>query len=328
MAVTEPRRSYGLGDIAARRRHGADGGDGAAAVVGAHALHHAGALVELREARGQVRGVALFAGHLLETAGHLTQGLGPAGGGVGQNGDVVAHVAEVLRDRDAGVDRGLARGHGHVGGVRDQHRALHQRLAVARVLQLGELHQHVGHLIAALAAADVDHDVHVGPLRQLVLHDGLARAEGAGNGRGAALGDGEERVDDALAGVHRARGDVLSGVGSLDTDGPALDHAQLLLALVGLDLRHDLVDRVFALLDDPVHLARDGIGNRLRRRRADGDLRPAPAFEEVRSRPVRAGYYKRTETQISRGARVFKLELAIVCRKVDCNNATSSIIRE
>ena len=45
---------------------------------------------ELGQTGGQVGGVALLAGHLLQAAGHLTQGLGPAGGGVSQNGDVIA----------------------------------------------------------------------------------------------------------------------------------------------------------------------------------------------------------------------------------------------
>ena len=66
-------------------------------------------------------------------------------------------------------------------------------------LSSGKLAQHLGHLVAALAAADVDDDVGVGPLGELVLGDGLAGAESAGDGRGAALADGEERVDDALA---------------------------------------------------------------------------------------------------------------------------------
>ena len=92
-----------------------------------------------------------------------------------------------------------------------------------------------------------------------MLHHGLARAEGAGDSGGAALGDGEECVDDALAGVHGAGGDEFSLVGALDTDGPALHHGEGPLALVGLDLRHGLIDGVLALLDDPGHLAGDAV---------------------------------------------------------------------
>jgi hypothetical protein len=164
----------------------------AAALLAADALHAAGSLIELGDTGGQVGGVAFLAGHLFQTSGHLAQGLCPAGGGVCKDGHVVAHVAEILGYGDAGVYGRLTGGHGHIGGVGYQHGALHQRLAVAGILQLRELHQNVGHLVAALAAADVDDYVHVRPLGQLVLHHGLARAEGAGDCGGAALGDGEQ----------------------------------------------------------------------------------------------------------------------------------------
>ena len=234
-----------LGNVAARRRDSADGGDGAAAVsVAADAADAAGALVELRNARREVGRVAFFAGHLLQTAGHLTQRLGPAGGGVSQNGDVIAHVAEILRDGDAGVDGRLTRSHRHIGGVGDEHGALHERLAVARVGQLRELHENVGHLVAAFAAADVDDDVHVRPLGELVLHDGLAAAERAGHGRRAALGDREERVDDTLAAVHGLVRSKLLRIGARDTHRPALDHVQLMIDAGGIGEHGDgLVDR-------------------------------------------------------------------------------------
>ena len=51
----------------------------------------------------------LVSGHLSQTARDLAERLGPAGGRVGHHGDVHAHVAHVLGERDAGVDRGLAR---------------------------------------------------------------------------------------------------------------------------------------------------------------------------------------------------------------------------
>ena len=248
-----------LGNVAARRRDSADGSDGTAAVaLAADAADAAGALVELRDAGCKVGRVALFAGHLFQTAGHLTQGLGPAGGGVGQNGDVIAHVAEVFGDGDAGVDGRLTRRHGHIGGVGDEHGALHQRLAVARVGQLRELHENVGHLVAAFAAADVDDDVHVRPLGELVLHDGLAAAERAGHGGRAALGDREERVDDTLAAIHGLVRSELLRIGARDTHRPALDHVQLMVDAVGVREHSDgLVDREVAAgdaLDRALHL--------------------------------------------------------------------------
>ena len=69
----------------------------------------------------------------------------------------------------------------------------------ARVLEVRELLEHLRHLVSALAAADVDDDVRVGPLGQLVLRNGLARSETAGDDGRAALGYREEEVDDALA---------------------------------------------------------------------------------------------------------------------------------
>ena len=46
-------------------------------------------------------------------------GARPSGGGVGHHGEVVAHVAVVLGDCDAGVNGRLPRCHWHVGGVGD-----------------------------------------------------------------------------------------------------------------------------------------------------------------------------------------------------------------
>ena len=65
--------------------------------------------------------------------------------------------------------------------------------------EFGELHQNVGHLVAALAATDVDHQIHVTPLGKLVLNNGLTASEGAGNAGSTAAGDGEERVNNSLA---------------------------------------------------------------------------------------------------------------------------------
>ena len=54
--------------------------------------------------------------------------------------------------------------------------------------------------------------------------------------RGAALGDGEQRVDDTLAAVHRAGRGILLAVGPRDTHRPVLDHGELVhLALVVLN---------------------------------------------------------------------------------------------
>ena len=67
----------------------------------------------------------------------------------------------------------------------------------------GELAQHLGHLVAALAAADVDDDVGVGVLGERLLDHRLAGAEAAGHRHRAALGHREQQVEDALPGDER-----------------------------------------------------------------------------------------------------------------------------
>ncbi len=133
----------GLGDrlrgVAAGRRDRTDGRQAAVPLVAAQALHTPGALVELGQAGGQIGGVALLARHLLQPAGHLAQRLGPTGGGVGDDGHIIAHVAEVLRNGDAGVNGRLTGGHGHVGGVGDEHGTLHDGVAGPGIDQLWKL---------------------------------------------------------------------------------------------------------------------------------------------------------------------------------------------
>jgi hypothetical protein len=48
--------------------------------------------------------------------------------------------------------------HRHVRGVGDERRTLHDRVNLAVFLhgQFGEVHKHLSHLVATLAAADVD----------------------------------------------------------------------------------------------------------------------------------------------------------------------------
>ena len=234
---TQGSLGHRLGDITALGGHGADGGQSAHTAVLAQADHLACALVELSQTGGEVCGVALLTGHLLQTTRHLAESLGPTGGGVGDDGHGIAHVAVVLGDGNTRIDRSLTGGHGHIRGVGDQHGALHEGLARAGVGQLGELTENIGHLVAALAAADVDHQIHVAPLGQLVLYHGLTRAEGAGNAGGTALGDGEQSVDGTLTRDHRLGGGELLLVGAGHTDGPLLgEHDVLDSAVLQLEL--------------------------------------------------------------------------------------------
>ena len=66
-----------------------------------------------------------------------------------------------------------------------------------------ELVEHAGHLVAALAAAQVDDDVGVAALGQRFEQHRLAGAEAAGDRRLAALRHREQAVEDALAGDQR-----------------------------------------------------------------------------------------------------------------------------
>ena len=59
----------------------------------------------------------------------------------------------------------------------------------------------VGHLVAALTAADVDDDVGVAPLGHLLQEHGLSGAEAARHGSRAAPRHGVEQVEHTLAGV-------------------------------------------------------------------------------------------------------------------------------
>jgi len=69
-----------------------------------------------------------------------------------------------------------------------------------RVCQFGKLHQHIGHLIAALPAADIDDNIRIDPFGQLVLNDGFAGAERPGHASRAPFGYRKKGIDDALAG--------------------------------------------------------------------------------------------------------------------------------
>ena len=125
-----------LGEVARRRADRAHHRHRAGAAR--QRLDQRGALVEVGEPARQVGRIAAFAGQLAEAARHLAQRLGPAAGRVGHQRDVQALVAEVLGDRDRAIDARLACRHRHVRGVGDDHRALHQRPAGARIGRAAE----------------------------------------------------------------------------------------------------------------------------------------------------------------------------------------------
>ncbi len=132
-----------------------------------------------------------------------------------------------------------------------------QGLARARVDQLGELGEDVRHLVAALAAADVDDHVGVGPLGQGLLRDGLARPEPPGDHGRAALRDREERVDDPLPGQQRQGRIELARVRAAPAYGPGLPHPDRPVAVEPGGLIVDGQRPVRDALDGPPHPGRD-----------------------------------------------------------------------
>ncbi len=144
-------------------------------------LDSAGALVEGSQAGSQVSRVTGIGRHLGETTRDFSQGLGPTRSRVCHHGNVVTHIAEILGQGNAGVDGGLASGDGTVGGIGDEGRSSNDGLGLSVDLdrQFREIAQDFGHLVAVLAASNVDDDVGVRVLREGLRDDGLAAAESA-----------------------------------------------------------------------------------------------------------------------------------------------------
>ena len=141
---------------------------------------------------------------------------------------MIAHVAVILGEGYTGVYGRFTRGDGHIRGVRYEHRSVRQGLARARVGYLAELFKSLGHLVAALAAADIYDDIRVAPLCKLMLRHGFARSEAAGYCRRAALCYREERIYDTLTGYQRTLRGQSAADGARDSDRPALAERQLM----------------------------------------------------------------------------------------------------
>ncbi len=195
---TQRRLGNGFGNVSAGRRYGTDGGKGTFAAVGSETDHPSCSLVELGKPRSQIGGIALFTGHFLKPTGHLSQSFGPPGGGVCHQGYRVTHISIEFRNGNSRINGCFPGGYRHVGGVGDKHRPLHQRLAGLGVFQFRELHKYVCHLVAPLAASDVDYDVRIRPLGQLVLYYGLAAPERSRYSCNAAFRNGEQGIDNPL----------------------------------------------------------------------------------------------------------------------------------
>jgi len=82
--------------------------------------------------------------------------------------------------------------------------------------------EQIGHLIAALSASHIDHNINICPLGECLLHNSLSSAKTAGNGCRSALGQGEESVNDPLPSAEGNGGCQLFG------HGPGLSHRPLM----------------------------------------------------------------------------------------------------
>ena len=197
-AADEPLRVGGhrFGDVPALWRDRTH--DGHRASGSAERDDVAGALVERRQRRAEPGGVALLGRERTGPGCELAQRLRPSRRGVRDDHGGHPLVAEELRHGHPRVDAGLARHHRHVRGIGDHDRPGGESATRPRILELGELGDDVGHLVAAFAAADVDDDVGGAPLRDLLQQNGLPCPEAARHRGGAAERDRVQQVQHAL----------------------------------------------------------------------------------------------------------------------------------
>jgi hypothetical protein len=246
---TESGRGDGIGEITTGRADGTDDAHTAVTLRRSEGLDASSALVEGGELGTEVSGETLVSRHLSETTRKLTKSLSPTGGRVSHHGDVETLVTEVLGNSDTGVDGGLTGCDGHVGGVGDEGRSLHDGLLSAIDIdrELGEILQDFSHLVSSLTAADVDNDIGVGELGDGLTNDSLAASEGTRDSNSTTLNTGKEGVEHPLADNEGLVRGQLLGRGSGNSHGPGLEHGVVRLLALELDLEQVLGDSVLAL---------------------------------------------------------------------------------
>ena len=246
-----------IGKVSARRGHCAHYCDRALAVGTSAAAHSPRAFVELRQLGTQVRRVPLIGGHLGQSPGYFPQRLGPARGAVGHHAYVVAHIAEVLGERDPSVDGGLSGCDGHVGSVGHQTGPLHDGFLPPLHFggQLREILKHFGHFVASFAAADVDNHLGIRVLRQRLTDARLSATEGAGYCAGSPQNRGKQGVEHSLSSQKRSVSGELLADGAVLPHWPLVDHCVLVLPSLELELDHLVADVVVPLRSHPRNLA-------------------------------------------------------------------------
>mmetsp|Transcript_3936 Transcript_3936/g.5851 ORF Transcript_3936/g.5851 Transcript_3936/m.5851 type:complete len:395 (-) Transcript_3936:237-1421(-) len=241
----------GVGEIATRGGHGPHHSHRALTRGRTQALHTTCTFVEGSQAGAQVGGVAAVGGHLPQTTRNLTKGLGPARGGVSHHRHVHALVPEVLCEGDPGVNGGLTGGHGHVGGVGHQRGAVHDThlLAIHGRRQLGEITQHLSHLVSALPTPDVHDAVRVGELGKRLGNDGLSTTEGAGHRTCSSQHRWENGINDAQTSGQSCVTRQLLHCWPRATYRPEVEKLELVLLVLGLvvHLQHHIVRVVLVL---------------------------------------------------------------------------------
>ena len=238
-----------LFQVTTRRRHRTDERHRTGLSIIQH--HHAGASVEVGHDRRQVHRESVRSRQLFESIGHLAERLCPARCGVCHKQHLQPHAAVIFCDSHGRVDRCLTRSHGHVRGVGDDDRALHQLAARVRIDQLGELYEDLHHLIGTFAAGRDDHNVRLGLLRDGVLKHRLARSERPGDEARATLDDRVHRVDDAHTCFEQlVRPRLLLVTRDSALHRPFLDHRYLMLRALfvrqhGDGVRHGILARSY-----------------------------------------------------------------------------------
>lgn len=238
--------SDGIGEITTRRRDGTDNRDGTKSVGRTGANNLTGSLVELSELRTKMRGETLIGGHLSETTRDFSEGLSPSRRRVSHHSDVLAHVSEVLGQRDTSVDGGLSGSDRHVGGVGDEAGTLHDRVLLIAALNLGreggELFQDLSHLVTTLTATDVDDAIRVGVLGESLRNASLAATEGTGNGASTTESRRVERIEHTLTSQQGLTGLHLLEARSRSSNGPEVRQLDLLNTLGSLHLAECIGD--------------------------------------------------------------------------------------
>ena len=160
---------------------------------------------------------------------------------------MVTLVAIIFGQGHPHVDRGLACNDRHVGSVGNEQGPLHQGPARIGVFQGRKAVEDVDELVASLAATHVDNNIGIRPAGDLVLQDGLARAERPRDRRLPPLENREEKIEYALTAQQRFRGVDSAHMRSRNAHRPAMEQLQPVLpALCIAQYGNGFVDTVFA----------------------------------------------------------------------------------